>query len=504
MLTMPGKLIRNSTVITLVLLSILSLYPLITAFRYPGDLNDDSFITLTFSRNLYQGNGFVFNHPPPVLGTTTPLFTLLVAATATPFSQPNFPGIAVFISAISWMGIPWLFFFFRRAWRLKNWHVILLAMVIIFSGWYGFLGMEAYPFTFLLIFSLSLFLSGHFFTSGLMTGLLFLTRGEGVLVLPLLILALWIQVWVQKKVFDIQALRETGWLILGFLIPVSAWYIYAQFTFGSIFPNTLAAKQAQGRNGLIRPFISRLLSEWLPAWGNSLQPGNLPFLNLWWILTVLGFIDVLLHKRRWLLLAGWLFLYIAGYTLLQVSAYNWYQLPIVFVLSIFFSLGLITVVEGFLRYLKPPILANIISVSFVCLVVFILVRQNLFAGWNYTGDPRGESYRQLSHWFRQHSDPEQSIAFIEIGYLGFMTENRIIDLAGLVQPDIVPHVAEGDFTWGFWQNQPDFYVYLPDFDWALAEIRLNPRFEKEYRAVAQLPGPRQTDFTIYQRLKAEP
>jgi hypothetical protein len=473
---MPAKLIRHPTIITLVLLSILSIYPLLTAFRYPGDLNDDSFITLTFARNLYQGNGFVFNHPPPVLGTTTPLFTLLIAASAAPFRQPDFPGIAVFISVLSWMGIPWLFFFFRQAWELKNWHVILLAMVIIFSGWYGFLGMEAYPFTFLLIFTLSLFLSRHYFLCGLLTGLLFLMRGEGVLVLPLLIMARWIQVWIQKKVFEINALKETGWLILGFILPVSAWYIYAQFTFGSIFPNTLAAKQAQGRNGLIQPFLSRLLGEWLPVWGNTLQPGNLPFLNLWWILTAVGFIDACLHKRRWLLLAGWLSLYIAGYTLLRVSAYNWYQLPIVFVLSIFFSLGLIVVIEWLIRYLKPPILAKTISVGFACLVIFILVRPNLVAGWNYTGDPRGESYRQLSQWFRQHSKSDESIAFIEIGYLGFLTQNRIIDLAGLVQPDIVPHVAEGDFAWGFWENQPDYYIYLPDFDWALDEIRQNPRF----------------------------
>jgi hypothetical protein len=68
-----------------------------------------------------------------------------------------------------------------------------------------------------------------------------------------------------------------------------------------------------------------------------------------------------------------------------------------------------------------------------------------------------------------------------------------------VLPDIVPHIAAGDFAWGFWHYKPDYYVYLPDFDRALANIRSDPRFDLEYQPVATLPGPRKTDFTIYQR-----
>ncbi len=46
-------------------------------------LNDDSFITLTYAKNLAQGNGFVYNQPPATLGTTTPLFTITTALLAT-------------------------------------------------------------------------------------------------------------------------------------------------------------------------------------------------------------------------------------------------------------------------------------------------------------------------------------------------------------------------------------------------------------------------------------
>jgi hypothetical protein len=121
---------------------------------------------------------------------------------------------------------------------------------------------------------------------------------------------------------------------------------------------------------------------------------------------------------------------------------------------------------------------------------------------DYQGDPRGESYTALSQWFREHTKPSESIAYIEIGYLSYYTDNRIIDLAGLVLPDIVPHIAEGDFEWGFWKYEPDYYVYLANFDWALADIRADPRFGEHYQPVATLRGPSASDFIIYERIRS--
>ena len=47
----------------------------------PGERTiDDAFITFRYSRNLLAGNGFVYNPGQRVQGTTTPLYTLLMAA----------------------------------------------------------------------------------------------------------------------------------------------------------------------------------------------------------------------------------------------------------------------------------------------------------------------------------------------------------------------------------------------------------------------------------------
>ena len=131
--------------------------------------------------------------------------------------------------------------------------------------------------------------------------------------------------------------------------------------------------------------------------------------------------------------------------------------------------------------------------------LFGLLKPVVNAGRNYQGDPRGESYLGLSQWLRENSAQTESIAYIEIGYLGYYTDNQIIDLGGLVLPEITPHIVEGDFAWGFWYYEPDHYVYLPDFYWALAEIRADPDFDERYQVVATLPGPRESDFVIFKR-----
>jgi hypothetical protein len=107
----------------------------------------------------------------------------------------------------------------------------------------------------------------------------------------------------------------------------------------------------------------------------------------------------------------------------------------------------------------------------------------------------------MARWFRENADPDATIAYIEIGYLGYFTRNRIIDVAGLVLPEAVSHVAEGDFTWAFWHYEPDYYVHLSDFDWALGSIRENSEFTTSYEVVATLPGPREADLIIYQRVE---
>jgi 4-amino-4-deoxy-L-arabinose transferase-like glycosyltransferase len=493
---------RHLSLIIALVLGLASLFPLIAAYNSSPFLNDDSYITLTYAKNLALGRGFVFNHPPATLGTTTPLFTIVVASLARVFSPAAIQYIAVFLTAFCWLGIVWVLYSSREAWGLTDWQVGIVGLVIIGSGWVGFLGMEAYLFAFLLVLSLSLFLVRRFLLAGFVTGLLFLTRGEGALVLVAILGAVMLTPWRKGKLIDVQAGRIILRIAFGFAVPVALWLVYAHLTFGSFLPNTLAAKQAQGQAGvsLWRPFWQLLTDDWMPGWGEAFALTGVPLVNLWWVIVFVGLVGMLRKWHRWLILVGWIGFYVGGYVLLNVPAYQWYQLPILFVLNLLFGLGVVELVSLLVSRVKPRWLSLGASVLVTGLLLGVLAKPTVAAMLASKGDARGESYVALSQWLRDHTQETESIAFIEVGYLGYYTDNRIVDLTGLTLPDIVPHIAEKDFAWGFWHYQPDYYIYLPDFDWALASIRMDARFDRQYQPVATLPGPRRTDFVIYKRV----
>ena len=60
-----------------------------------------------------------------------------------------------------------------------------------------------------------------------------------------------------------------------------------------------------------------------------------------------------------------------------------------------------------------------------------------------TGDLRYNTYKQFSDWINLNTTEEQSIATFEIGYIGYFTDRKIIDLAGLVTPELFPWVDDG-------------------------------------------------------------
>ncbi|MCK4832243.1 MAG: hypothetical protein KAS81_05720, partial [Anaerolineales bacterium] len=180
------------------------------------------------------------------------------------------------------------------------------------------------------------------------------------------------------------------------------------------------------------------------------------------------------------------------------AGYWWYQLPILFVLQLFAALGLVRITEAAARAMGRHRKAMRVAPIIVILpVLLLLIKPRVNRALTHPGDARAPSYLTLCRWFGDNTLPSQSIAYIEVGYLGYYTDNRIIDLSGLTTPDIVPHVATGDFASGFWQHEPDFFVFLPDFGWALDEIRDGPQFDRLYQPVATLPGPREAEFVIY-------
>jgi hypothetical protein len=487
---------RNAAIAVLLAASLL---PIITAARVDhAMLGDDQLITLTYAKNIASGRGFVFNVGDQVLGTTTPLFALVMGGMMA--LAPGLPGtgLAVWLTALCWIGVIWSFFFFRDAFRISERQAALLGAVLAATGWVGFLGMESYPFALLLVVSAGLATSGHGFSAGLTTGLLFLTRGEGILLVGILLLAVWFS---DRERATERPTRLIDWaparLIMGFLIPMVAWSAYAMPTFGNIFPNTLSAKVAQVESGLWRPFHTYLFGEWLEGWTVSPWLGAVG-VALFLILAGGGIVKIALVQRRLWVFPAWMFVYVLGYSALGVPGYPWYRLPVEFVLAALVGVGL----DGLIGEAKVSAdngrLRRVGGWAVATTVLAALAWPTLGAAWNPTTTAKHRAYRELATWLDDHGASGESVAYHEVGYLGYYTELGVVDLVGLVSPEITERVASRDFSSGFWELRPAYLVYLEGSRF-IAPIVGHPDFQAEYVQTTRLAGYDGMPLTVFSR-----
>jgi hypothetical protein len=483
------------------LIAAISVFPLYAALRTDHRLlGEDPLITLTFAKNLARGDGFVFNHPPPVLGTTTPLFALLVAAGDRLVPGAEATVIAVWLSAACWVAVLWIFVWFAGDLGLSSWQVLSIAGAVTVTGWVTRLDFEAYLFAALLVLAIALHARGRPVAAGVVAALLFLTRGEGLLLFGVLAVA--------TAVSDLRdrtprppglVASRTARLAIGFGIPVLAWAAYALPTFGSVLPNTLAAKIAQGSSGLWQPFLGQLTAVWIPGWGRPLAPAAAPALSVAWVLVAAGLVVLVRRARPLLLLVAWTAAYVVGYGALGVAGYPWYACPVYLTLAVLLGVGLGSVAEWLAARVRPRALAIALAAACLAAVLLPLGVPTARAAARPTPSPRHAAYYEMARWFREHADPGASIAYHEVGYLGFYTDNRIVDLLGLVTPGLSEHVAAGDFAWGFWRERPNYLVYLEGSRFFEGILR-DPRFVAGYRQVATLDGYDGRPLTIFGRI----
>ena len=467
----------------LALLVLLSLPPVFMTWNARDALlTDDALITLTYSRNLAAGRGFIFNAPPAVLGTTTPLWALLCAFWHFLLPHASLTRIAVLFAGFFWLSSLWLVWFFRRALSFPPWMVLASAAVMASMYWPKTLGMETHLFLFLLLLSTGLFFCGRFFWSGFASSLLFLTRGEGILLLGVQAVLLLLRSWREGK-FD---LARVSRLLLGFAVPFVAWAAYAYPTFGQILPNTLAAKMAQAESGLWPSFWQEFWNSWLPNWKSGWQAGS-AWLNAWIVLALLGAGLAIRRKRPLAMLLAWLALYFSGYALLGVAAYDWYMHPIAWIAGLAVAEA-VSALAGFLDKRWPSAPGSGWAGLALCLAFAVaVVGPALATARSRPAYPKGQVYLDMCRWFQRNASPRESIAFFEVGYLGFYTRNPIVDQVGLVTSGAVPNISRRDFSSIFWSQRPDYLVVYEGSGFQY-HIVTDPRFGKEYRPVVTFHG----------------
>lgn len=411
---------------------------------------DDPHITYRYAQNLARGVGLVYNPGERVLSTTTPLYAILLGGLSLVWS--DIPELANLISAISVAAGALMIWSLANTWQTPE------------AGWAGLL---LYPSFSLLILTISsetplyLFLCTAVFAAyakerltlaALCAALAVLTRPDAILVPVILGFH---HVWARKGKVEWKA-------ALIFAVIALPWLIFAFAYYGSPIPVTLAAKQAQAE-----------LTE-----STSFAPGVLTIASWYWdirlyrlegVLAFIGLVVAFARERRWLLFMAWPALYFAAYSALGVSAYHWYYTPLVPGLAAAVGLGLSLPrqILSMLTREAHPAKTLIVSIPAAMLLI-LLTGQHVgdLLDLRHRPDPRARIYQAAGEWLQANTPESASVASLEVGIIGYYAQRRMVDFAGLIQPEIATKFSskfgyEEAATYAFDQYSPD-YVVLPD------------------------------------------
>lgn len=425
--------------------------------------NDDAYITLTYAKNLAAGNGFVYNAPPPGLGTTSPLLALTAGALGwlLPFDVAR---MACLYTAALLAISAWLIMRFRNVFELTLLQALFIALLWIHSR-FAYLGSEVCLFLFLLLLTLLLDTYKWRFAAGICCGLLFLARGEGALLGPLLVLRAFLEMRGTRDDWFKAWFMDSAKLTAGAGIVVLAWALYAVPLFGTIFPNTLGAKMKHGRLPGMPLFPEGLWRAMIDEWGTEFTPRHwwLAWLRIgYWILAAAGLL-VLIRSRVLKWHVAWVLLFFVAYAALRVpAAVWWYRIPIYWIWLAAMGAGLALMWQWRPRRSSLTAVWKVARAVMTFVIICGTAIVEVIVALTFQGDPRATPYLAAAQWLNQRVAPQDILATHEVGYLGYYTSMKIIDLAGLTTPEIRDEVklVEEDHDI-FRRYAPQYYLYAP-------------------------------------------
>ena len=452
----------------LTLALVLPLTPLFT-WCYHQVQTDDPYITFRYARNLLDGKGLLYNANEWVLGTTAPLHALVLALGG--LFVDDLPLLA---SVINGASLAVLALLLQRLLAGVNepWAGAAAAVLVVGNPLMGdAFGFELNLFLALTFGGIVAYFSGRHNLAALLLALGTLTRGDGAVPAALVF---FYHLWRTKSL-------PVGPILI-FVAICGGWGIYAAETYGSPFPNTLAAKRAMGDSDL-----------WRPYWYGALR---MPYLYLrqsplilWFaVVGALGCLRLRRVDRKIWLVLGWMILVFVAYTAMDIPAASNYYAAMVPFLMIVVGLGLVEMKERFdhcrAGYWRQGWLP-------AALLVPLLLAQSIpvLNRVETNPDARYHTYRAAGEWLAGNTAQEASVGMVEIGMVGYFSDRRIVDVCGLVDPAVGPHLASGDVTWPLRHYSPD-YILLHEPAWPSLEgpTATADWFAEKYEPVRMFAG----------------
>ncbi len=419
---------------------------------------DDAWIHLTYARNIVSFGQWMFLPGLVSGGSTSPLWTILLTPAFFLRLAPVLWTTLLGILCLTALGFLSKIFIKQHNEKSINIKFAIFVMLEWHFVWAALSGMET---MLQVVGNLSAMVMIFFvykerntapmwFLTGVLIGALVWIRPDSLTWMgPAMVLA-----FAASYFSGVRKSSVWLFLLLGFLLPFGAYLLFNWQVAGSIWPTTMYAKQAEYQAQLSMPFLNRYMKLMsLPFVGSSilLVPGLI-------LLGIKGMrtrnLPVLVYYLWWLGMVG---------------LYAW-KLPV-------------TYQHG--RYMIPtmiiPILCGLVgSIQLVESLKMGMVWKNrlVFAGGSMLIGLQlafyvlgGNAYRQdvgvietemvqTAKWVAGNIPGDKKLAVHDIGAMGYYAEREFLDLAGLINQEVIPFIRNEKKLAKFLDEQEIDYVIV--------------------------------------------
>jgi len=441
------KLQPKHIVITILLLVGLLMSVLTASFAYYtnegfGFPLDDSWIHLQFARNLHGHGSFsYYKDEMATSGSTAPLYTLILAAgffvTNNEMVLSYLLGVACFLVGAAFM--------FRLSEKLFAGGIataITATLLFVLEPrlqWIALSGMETTLFVLLILATVYYYLTERPIALGISAGLLIWTRPEAVILFGAITAD-----WIYRRFLVALHKKEDApspWLGKALLIALVIGAGYVAFNLvlsGTVLPNTYAAK--------LKYYSTATISfplEVVKYISGGTQVVLAPFAAVGLIVVLID----LVRRKRSLMLIPVLFsvgMFLAYWMKLPYLYQNGrYMMPILPFIIVLGLGGVATVLSLLKTFVRDEHTLDRIQV--VLSVIF--VGAFAYGSWQnrvtYQDYCKYISDRQVktAHWLRDNLPQEAVVGTHDVGAIAFYSERRIVDMVGLISPEMIQNIG---------------------------------------------------------------
>lgn len=391
---------------------------------------DDAWIHQVYARNIGTLGEMSFNPGQLSSGSTAPAWTMLLSLSYLmgihPILWAYFWGV-FFAIGTALVSIKLSKRYFGA--KSSDWLVGIICILEWHMAWAALSGMEISLFTFLTLIYLWLLDRGtHPSVFGLLAGLLFWVRPEG-----LLLAALYSIPWLCLRPNYRKMIESAVIFIFSFSVIVGPLIIFNNRMGSSIFPNTVYAKYMQ----FGYPWSLYKTGKYYIELMLFFIRGPLMLLIPLVAITVYQLQKKIKIRITYPLIWAFALVIPQSVALPQIYHNGRYLIPIIPLVIIFGLAGLDWMSNRFNQWKFFWLTYKVLIV-----VMVIVLSVNGVSTFSLLNRLLETQHGEIGQWINIHTPPGTIIATHDIGLIGYYSHRTIVDLAGLITPEVIPFLHD--------------------------------------------------------------